>query len=79
TAHVWDLATGEESLVLRGRSPAERAIRFTPDGSQIHFRGVLQPLPTTAEGLLKAGCELLAREGEIEPVRASCAPFLAGK
>jgi WD40 repeat protein len=77
TAHVWDAGSGEELVVLRGRSASERAVRFTPDGSAIHFRGVLSPLPVTAEGLLVAACALLSREGELDPVRYHCLPTIA--
>jgi WD40 repeat protein len=78
TAHVWDARTGEELLVFRGRSPEERAVRFMPDGSAIHFRGVLSPVPATAEGLLRAACTVLSREHELDPVREHCRPYVGG-
>jgi WD40 repeat protein len=36
---VWDLATGRETLVLRGHSAAVRSVAYSPDGTRIASAG----------------------------------------
>jgi WD40 repeat protein len=79
TAHVWDASSGEERVVLRGRTPLERPLRFTADGAHVHFRGVARPLPTTPRALLRRACALLAHEGELAPVEDACRPHLTAR